>query len=60
MLHRTTIFQGLRFAAIPAALNLLLTMSPLQADPKEPDLIKTIRGGGYVFAAPVTLDGQPW
>ena len=35
MLQRKTIFQGLRFAAIPAALNLLLTISPLQADPKD-------------------------
>jgi two-component system OmpR family response regulator len=29
----------------------------LEVDPKEPELIKTVRNGGYVFAAPVTLTG---
>ena len=29
----------------------------LEVDPKEPDLIKTVRSEGYVFAAPVTLNG---
>jgi two-component system OmpR family response regulator len=29
-------------------------------DPKEPAFIKTVRSGGYVFAAPVTLNGAPW
>lgn len=32
----------------------------LEADPKEPELIKTVRSGGYVFAVPVTLNGAPW
>ncbi len=32
----------------------------IEVDPKEPELIKTIRSGGYVFAAPVTLNGAPW
>ena len=27
----------------------------IEADPREPVLIKTVRGGGYVFAAPVTV-----
>src|SRR5215467_2886467 len=29
----------------------------LEVDPKEPDLIKTVRSGGYVFAATVTAVG---
>ena len=29
----------------------------LEVDPKEPDLIKTVRSGGYVFAAAVTAVG---
>ena len=29
----------------------------IEADPKEPELIKTVRSGGYVFTAPVTLNG---
>ena len=32
----------------------------LEADPREPDLIRTVRGEGYVLAAPVTLNGAPW
>ncbi len=32
----------------------------IELDPKEPELIKTVRSGGYVFAAPVTLNGAPW
>jgi two-component system, OmpR family, response regulator len=32
----------------------------IETDPKEPELIKTVRSGGYVFAAPVTLNGAPW
>ena len=32
----------------------------IEIDPKEPDLIKTVRSGGYVFAAPVTLNGAAW
>lgn len=28
----------------------------IEADPKEPELIKTVRGGGYVFTASVTQD----
>jgi two-component system OmpR family response regulator len=32
----------------------------IEVDPKEPDLIKTVRGAGYVFAAPITLNGAPW
>jgi two-component system OmpR family response regulator len=32
----------------------------LEVDPKEPELIKTVRSGGYVFAAPVTLNGGAW
>ena len=27
----------------------------IEADPKEPVFIKTVRGGGYIFAAPVTV-----
>jgi two-component system OmpR family response regulator len=29
----------------------------IEDDPKEPAMIKTVRSGGYVFAAPVTLEG---
>jgi len=32
----------------------------LEADPKEPVLIKTVRGEGYVFAAPVKVNGATW
>jgi two-component system OmpR family response regulator len=32
----------------------------IEVDPKEPDLIKTVRSEGYVFAAPVTLNGAAW
>ena len=32
----------------------------IEIDPKEPELIKTVRSGGYVFAAPVTLNGVAW
>jgi two-component system, OmpR family, response regulator len=32
----------------------------IEVNPKEPDLIKTVRSGGYVFAAPVTLNGAAW
>ena len=32
----------------------------IELDPKEPELIKTVRSGGYVFAAPVTLNGSAW
>jgi two-component system OmpR family response regulator len=28
----------------------------LEPDPGNPTLIKTVRGGGYVFASPVTAD----
>jgi two-component system, OmpR family, response regulator len=29
----------------------------IELDPKEPELIKTVRSGGYVFAAAVTIIG---
>jgi two-component system OmpR family response regulator len=29
----------------------------IEADPKEPELIKTVRNGGYVFAAEVIETG---
>jgi two-component system OmpR family response regulator len=29
----------------------------IEDDPQEPAIIKTVRSGGYVFAAPVTLEG---
>jgi two-component system OmpR family response regulator len=32
----------------------------IEVDPKGPDLIKTVRSEGYVFAAPVTLNGAAW
>ena len=32
----------------------------LEVDPKEPELIKTIRGEGYVFAVAVKLNGASW
>jgi two-component system OmpR family response regulator len=32
----------------------------IEVDPSEPQLIKTVRAGGYVFAAPVTLNGVAW
>ena len=32
----------------------------IEADPKEPKLIKTVRTGGYVLDAPVTLNGADW
>ena len=31
----------------------------LEANPKEPELIRTVRGGGYVFSAKVTQDEAP-
>jgi two-component system OmpR family response regulator len=31
----------------------------IEADPKEPELVKTVRGGGYVFTAVVTQDETP-
>ena len=30
----------------------------IEADPEQPDFIKTVRGEGYLFAAPVTLNGR--
>jgi two-component system OmpR family response regulator len=30
----------------------------IEVDPKEPQLIRTVRGGGYIFAAEVTKDAQ--
>jgi hypothetical protein len=35
MLQRKKLFRGMQFLAAPAALNLLLTISPLKADPKD-------------------------
>jgi two-component system OmpR family response regulator len=32
----------------------------LEADPKDPALIKTVRSEGYIFTADVTLNGAPW
>ncbi len=32
----------------------------IEVDPREPELIKTVRGGGYVFDAPVTRNGTAW
>lgn len=32
----------------------------IETDPKEPELIKTVRNEGYVFTAPVTLNGAAW
>ena len=32
----------------------------LEVDPREPEFIKTVRGGGYIFAVPVKLNGEPW
>jgi two-component system OmpR family response regulator len=32
----------------------------LEADPKEPALIKTMRSEGYILTADVTLNGAPW
>jgi two-component system, OmpR family, response regulator len=32
----------------------------IEADPKEPALIKTVRSGGYVFSAPVKLNRGDW
>ena len=32
----------------------------LEVDPGEPELIKTVRGEGYVFAAPVKVNGAAW
>ncbi len=32
----------------------------IEVDPKNPELIKTVRTGGYVFTAPVTLNGEAW
>jgi two-component system OmpR family response regulator len=29
----------------------------IEPDPKEPQIIRTVRSGGYYFAAPVTLAG---
>jgi two-component system, OmpR family, response regulator len=32
----------------------------IETDPKEPEFIKTVRNEGYVFAAPVTMNGELW
>jgi two-component system, OmpR family, response regulator len=32
----------------------------METDPKEPELIKTVRGEGYVFAAPVMVNRRAW
>jgi two-component system OmpR family response regulator len=32
----------------------------IEVDPTEPEMITTVRGGGYVFTAPVTLNGVDW
>ena len=32
----------------------------IEVDPKEPEMIKTIRSGGYTFTASVTLIGAAW
>jgi two-component system OmpR family response regulator len=32
----------------------------MEINPKDPLLIKTVRSGGYVFTAAVTLNGAPW
>src|ERR1700733_15023956 len=32
----------------------------IETDPKEPEVIKTARNEGYVFTAPVTLNGAAW
>ena len=32
----------------------------IEADPKNPELIQTVRNGGYTFAAPVTMNGATW
>jgi two-component system OmpR family response regulator len=32
----------------------------IEIDPKEPELVQTVRSEGYVFTAPVTLNGAPW
>jgi two-component system, OmpR family, response regulator len=31
----------------------------IEADPEQPDFIKTVRGEGYLFAAPVALNECP-
>jgi len=31
----------------------------METDPKDPELIKTVRGGGYIFTARVTNDETP-
>jgi two-component system OmpR family response regulator len=31
----------------------------IEVDPEQPDFIKTVRGEGYLFAVPVTLNGRP-
>jgi hypothetical protein len=31
----------------------------IEADPEQPDFIKTVRSEGYLFAAPVTLNSCP-
>lgn len=32
----------------------------IEVDPKQPELIKTVRSEGYIFTAPVSLNGAPW
>jgi len=32
----------------------------IEADPKRPELIQTVRSGGYTFSAPVTMNGAAW
>jgi two-component system OmpR family response regulator len=32
----------------------------IEVDPKDPQMIKTVRSGGYIFSDPVTLNGVVW
>ncbi len=54
--------RGRASTAFDRSIDLLVSRlrRRLEADPKEPELIKTVRSEGYVFTASVTLNGGAW
>ena len=49
---RSSAFDGAQDASVRVAVHRL--RKKLESDPANPTLIKTVRGGGYVFATPVS------
>ena len=54
--------RGRGSAAFDRSIDVLISRlrRRIEVDPKEPELIHTVRSGGYVFTAPVTLNGAAW